>query len=72
MDERGKQREQSIEVLEQKAKVLRHVADTAHRIVGDPASRALGEDLELQAESDLGATESAIQELEVHRTNTVR
>jgi hypothetical protein len=70
MDERGRQRQESIDVLEQKAKVLRNVADMAHRIDGDPASRARGEDLELQAESDLGATESAIQELEVHRAAT--
>ena len=60
MEERDKQREQSIELLEQKAKVLRHVADTAHGIEADPANRARGEDLELQAESGLGATESAI------------
>jgi hypothetical protein len=39
---------------------------------GDPANRARGDDLGLQAESELGATESAIQELEVHRANTSR
>jgi hypothetical protein len=70
MDERGRQRDESIEVLEQKAKVLRHVADVAHHIDGGAENRARGEDLELQAESDLGATESAIQELEVHRAKT--
>ena len=70
MDERARQRDQSIEVLEQKASVLRHVADTVHRIGGDSANRARAEDLELRAESDLGATESAIRELEIRRTTT--
>ena len=63
MDDRETAHQESIEVLEDKVDALKRVAKTAQSIDSNPQRRAMGEQIEIEAESEIGATEMAIETL---------